>query len=96
MVTPGQTITPPPNQQSSPMRIGRPVSMRMVGCQQLAVGPDKRVRADGNTSTIQEDAVKIDKRTFAYADSVAVVAMEWRTNNHRRMGIRDEGFNATM
>ena len=72
------------------------IIMRMIGCQQLAVGPDERVSADGNTSAIQEDAVKIDKRTFAYAYSVAVVTAEWRTNNHRRMGIRDEGFDATM
>ena len=72
------------------------IIMRMVRRQQLAVGPDERVGADSNTSVIQEDAIKIDKRTFAYADSVAVVAMEWGTYNHRRMGIRDEGFDATM
>ena len=72
------------------------IIMRMVGRQQLAVGPDERVSADGNTSTIQEYAVKIDKRSFTYADSVTMVAMEWRTNNHLRMGIRDEGFDTTM
>lgn len=72
------------------------IIMRMIRRQQLAVRSDKRVRADGNTSTIQEDPIKIDKRTFAYANSVAVVAMEWGTNNHRRMCIRDEGFDTTM
>ena len=72
------------------------IIMRMIRRQQLTVRPDKRVRADGNTSSIQEDPIKIDKRTFAYADSVAVVTMEWRTNDYRRMGIRDEGFDATM
>jgi hypothetical protein len=72
------------------------IIMRMVRRQQLAVGPDERVRADGNTSPIQEYSIKIDKRTFADSYSVAVVTVEWRTNNHRRMGIRDEGFDATM
>ena len=72
------------------------IIMRMVRGQELTVGPDKRVRADSDTSAIQEDPIKIDKRTFAYANSVAVVAMEWGTNNHRRMCIRDEGFDTTM
>jgi hypothetical protein len=72
------------------------IIMRMVRCQQLTVGPDKRVRADGNTSAIQEDPIKIDKRTFAYADSVTVVAVEWRTNDYRGMRIGNESFDATM
>ena len=58
------------------------IIMRMVRCQQLTVGPDKRVRADSDTSAIQEDPIKIDKRTFAYADSVTVVAMEWWHDDH--------------
>ena len=66
------------------------IIMRMVGCQQLAVGSDERVSADGNTSSIQEDTVEIDHRTFAYADSVTMVAVEWRTDDHRRVRIRDE------
>ena len=72
------------------------IIMRMVRRQQLAVRSDERVGTDGDTSTIQEHTVEIDHRTFADGDTVAVVAMERRTDDHRRMRIRDEGFDATV
>ena len=72
------------------------IIMRMVGRQQLAVRPDEGVGTDDDTSAVQKDTVEIDHRTFAYADSVTMVAMEWGTNNHRRMCIRDEGFDTTV
>ena len=54
------------------------IVMRMIRRQQLAVRPDERVGTDGDTASVQEDAVEIDHRAFADGDTVAVVAMERR------------------
>ena len=72
------------------------IIVRMVGGQELAVGTDECVCADGDTSAVEKDAVEIDKRTLADGNPVAVVAMEWRTNDYRGMRIGDEGFDTTM
>lgn len=58
------------------------IIMRMVGCQQLAVGPDERVGAYGNTSSIQEYSIEINHRSLADSDPIAVVAMEWWHDDH--------------
>ena len=66
------------------------IVMRMIRRQQLAVGSDERVGTDGDTSAVQEHTIEIDHRTLAYADSVTMVAVEWRTDDHRRVRIGDE------
>ena len=70
MATPGQTITPPPNQQSSPTaRFESSAALcrveRMQGGEQLHFGPYERVAADADRRQVEEHAVEIDERPFA-------------------------------
>ena len=70
--------------------------MRMIRRQQLAVRPNQGVGADGDATVVQKHAIEIDKRTFAYADSSAVVTMEWRADDYRRMRIGNQSPDASM
>ena len=89
MVTPGQTMTPAPSQQSSPMVMGKPVSTGLrrfhiidgvVRGYQLAVRTYQGAVADGNPAFIEHRGAIVDEYILTHLDAVTMVAVEGWTD----------------
>ena len=85
IVTPGQTITPPPSQTLSPIVIGFAYSQPMrarLGIDRVGRGQELDARgelaggADPDRRDVEHDAVEVDERARADRDVAAVVAAE--------------------
>ena len=89
MVTPGQTITPPPSQTLSPMVMGGgglplgPARLgleRVGGGEQLDVRADLDVVADRDAGDVERDEAEVDEGAGADVQLVAVVAVKRRAD----------------
>ena len=96
--TPGQTVTPAPSQQSSPIVIGRArfdgfaalfEVYRMLRRADTAAGADERVVADRDAAAVEKRAAGVDKDAFAQLNPMTVVAVERRHDPGSGMAMGD-------
>lgn len=99
MVTPGSTVTPPPNHTSLPTVMGaaysqparrRSASIGWLARVKAAVGADHHVVPKGDRHTVQNEAIMVDIKIISHSDVIPVVAPEDRIYHNISSGVSKE------